>query len=121
MSQTPTPRHELIQGEEREIGKSNLKVDFTKLQCHPTCEIIVEILKNHFIQRLLTASCSVPEVYMIQFRGSRMSVRTTKLLESVLTAGTYSFRWIHLGQYWVFLLKDPKTLRSFLDHLHCQS
>ena len=67
MSQGTTPRHELIQGDERNIEKSNLKVDLGKLPCHPTCQIIVEILQHHYIRQLLTCSCSVPEVYLTQF------------------------------------------------------
>ena len=67
MAQTSTPRHELISGEEKDMGRSNLKVDFNKLQCPPGCEVIVEILRHHFFGQLLTTSCTVPEVYIIQF------------------------------------------------------
>ena len=67
MSQGTTPRHELIQGQERTVGKSNRLVDLEKLPCHPTCQVIVEILKNHFIRQALTSTCAVPEVYLTQF------------------------------------------------------
>ena len=67
MAQTSTPRHELIGDKERDMGRSNLKVDFDKIQCPPGCEIIVEILRHHFLGQLLTKSCTVPEVYIIQF------------------------------------------------------
>lgn len=67
MEQQTTPRHELIQGQDRTIESGNLKVDLDKLVCHPTCQVIVEILKRHFIRNLLTASCAVPEVYLTQF------------------------------------------------------
>ena len=67
MEQQSTPRHELIQGQDRTIAQGNLKVDLDKIVCHPTCQVIVEILKRHFIRNLLTASCAVPEVYLTQF------------------------------------------------------
>ena len=63
MEQQTTPRHELIQGQDRTIAQSNLKMDLDKLVCHPTCQIIVEILKRHFIRHALTESAAVPEVY----------------------------------------------------------
>lgn len=67
MSQGSVARNELIQGEERTISKSNMKVDLEKLPCHPTCQIIVEILMRHFIRLILMNSSKVPEVYLTQF------------------------------------------------------
>ena len=67
MEQQTTPRHELIQGQDRAIAQSNLKVDFDKIVVHPTCLIIIEILRRHFISHALTASAAVPEVYLTQF------------------------------------------------------
>ena len=66
-TQTPTPRHELLHGDERNIGKSNLRIDLDKITCHPTCAIIPVILKNHFISTVLTNTSTVPEVYILQF------------------------------------------------------
>ena len=80
MSHASTPRHELIQGEERNVGKSNLKVDLEILPCHPTCQIIVEILKGHFIQHILTTSSAVPEVYLTQLWESLEVSRDNKTM-----------------------------------------
>ena len=80
MSLASTPRHELIQGEERNVGKSNVKVDLETLLCHPTCQIIVEILKGHFIRHILTTSCAVPEVYLTQFWESLEVSRDNKTM-----------------------------------------
>ena len=44
-----------------------MRADLDNLPCHPTCQVIVKILKNHFIKPLLTESSSVPEIYMTQF------------------------------------------------------
>lgn len=67
MEQQSTPRHELIQGKDRAIAQSNLKVDLDKIVCHPTCQVIVEILKRNFIRYALTESTAVPEIYLTQF------------------------------------------------------
>lgn len=44
-----------------------MKVDLETILRHPTCQIIIEILKGYFIRNLLTTTCSVPEVYLTQF------------------------------------------------------
>ena len=67
MAKASTPRHELIQGDERVISKTNHRIDLDTITCHPTCAIIREILKEHFIVNLLTVTTSVPEVYLTQF------------------------------------------------------
>ena len=64
MAKTSTPRHELIQGDERIIAKTNHRIDFETFTCHPTCAIILELLKEHFIFNLLTITTTVPEVYL---------------------------------------------------------
>ena len=103
MSIASTPRHELIQGEERTIGKSNLKVGLETITCHPTCEIIIEILKGHFIHNLLTTTCSVPEVYLTQFWETLEVSRNNK---------TMGIRLDHKD-----ILFDVTTLRSVLGLL----
>ena len=67
MAKASTPRHELIQGDERVISKTNHRIDLDTITCHPTCAIIRELLKEHFIFNLLTITTSVPEVYLTQF------------------------------------------------------
>ena len=67
MSQGSTPRSQLLKGTEKPVGKGHMRADLENLPCHSTCQVIVEILKNHFIKPLLTESSSVPEIYMTQF------------------------------------------------------
>ena len=67
MAKKSTPRHELIQGDERVIAKTNHRIDLDSITCHDTCAIILEILKRHFIYNLLTITTEVPEVYLTQF------------------------------------------------------
>ena len=67
MAKASTPRHELIQGEERVIAKTNHRIELDTITCHPTCVIIRELLKHHFIYNLLTVTTTVPEVYLTQF------------------------------------------------------
>ena len=64
MAKASTLRQELIQGEERVIAKTNHRIDLDTITCHPTCAIIRELLKEHFIVNLLTVTTSVPEVYL---------------------------------------------------------
>ena len=88
MSQTSTPRQTLLKGQERAVGKSNMKVDFDSLPCHPTCQIIVEILRRHFVRHLLTESCDVPEVYMTQFWESFKASKNHKTITLQLDKST---------------------------------
>ena len=113
MSNTPTPRHELIQGDEREIGKSNLKVDFDKIQCHATCEIIVEILRNHVINPLLTASCEAPEVYMIQFWKNFEVSKDRKTIQTRIDSRDIQFKVDTLRTVLGLPAEGSKELKKF--------
>jgi hypothetical protein len=67
MAKKSTPRHELIQGDERVIAKTNHRIELDNLICLPTCAIVLELLKEHLICNLLTVTTTVPEVYLTQF------------------------------------------------------
>lgn len=101
MAKKSTPRHELIQGDERVIAKTNHRIELDKLTCHPTCAIILELLKEHFIYNLLTVTTTVPEVYLTQFWESIEISKNEKSLG------------VHLDHKLVVF--DVQTLRTVLS------
>lgn len=66
-TELPTLKDMFPNTNERTIGGNNSRFDLENLQCHPTCQVVVEILKRQLCQPLLNKSSSVPEIYLHQF------------------------------------------------------
>nr|GFB52951.1 hypothetical protein [Tanacetum cinerariifolium] len=77
-----------------DLMDANKKIDLEHLQCPPESKILTNIIKNHPLRFSITASSSVPWIYMAQFWHTLKKVGS---------------------KYWLKFMLDKKELSLTLD------